>query len=142
MRRFFERIAPYFQKGGKYEKLFPLFEMVETFFYDPLIKTEGKTHIRDGLDLKRTMIIVFLAILPTAIFGIYNVGYQANIAIEAGAKIAGFRHEIMNLFNISYDPNSFLSNFFSWIIILLTFVYSNFSCRRLLGSFIRCYKKT
>lgn len=112
MRRFFERIAPYFQKGGKYEKLFPLFEMVETFFYDPLIKTEGKTHIRDGLDLKRTMIIVFLAILPTAIFGIYNVGYQANIAIEAGAKIAGFRHEIMNLFNISYDPNSFLSNFF------------------------------
>jgi hypothetical protein len=59
------------------------------------------------------MIIVFLAILPTAIFGIYNVGYQANIAIyEAGAKIAGFRHEIMNLFNISYDPNSFLSNFF------------------------------
>lgn len=60
MRKFLEKIAPLFHKGGKYEKFFPIFEMVETFLYDPLIRTDGKTHIRDGLDLKRTMIIVFL----------------------------------------------------------------------------------
>lgn len=87
--------------------------MVETFLYDPLIKTEGKTHIRDGLDLKRTMIIVFIAILPTAIFGIYNVGYQANMVIQqTGLSIGGFRQEVMNFFSISFDPNSILSNFF------------------------------
>lgn len=113
MRRFFERIAPLFHKGGKYERFFPIFEMVETFLYDPLIKTEGKTHIRDGLDLKRTMIIVFIAILPTAIFGIYNVGYQANMVIQqTGLSIGGFRQEVMNFFSISFDPNSILSNFF------------------------------
>ncbi len=113
MRRFFERIAPLFHKGGKYERFFPIFEMVETFLYDPLIRTEGKTHIRDGLDLKRTMIIVFLAILPAAIFGIYNVGYQANLAIsQTGMTIGGFRQEIMHLLSIPNDPNSILSNFF------------------------------
>jgi len=113
VRKFLEKIAPLFHKGGKYEKFFPIFEMVETFLYDPLIRTDGKTHIRDGLDLKRTMIIVFFAILPTAIFGIYNVGYQANLVIQqSGLHLSGFRHEIVQFFGINHDPTSIVSNFF------------------------------
>ncbi|MCA1927135.1 MAG: NADH:ubiquinone reductase (Na(+)-transporting) subunit B [Calditerrivibrio sp.] len=112
MKRFLDKIAPHFHKGGKYERFFPIFEMVDTFIYDPLLKTTGKTHIRDGLDLKRTMIIVFFAILPAAIFGIYNVGYQANsIIVNSKIAVGGFRGFFIDLIGSGYDPNSILSNF-------------------------------
>ncbi|MEF3255187.1 MAG: NADH:ubiquinone reductase (Na(+)-transporting) subunit B [Deferribacterales bacterium] len=120
MRKFFDKLAPYFHKGGRFERFFPIFEMVDTFLYDPLIKTEGKVHIRDGLDLKRTMIIVFFAILPTAIFGIYNVGYQANSAIfSTGIKPDGVRELIFNYLGFSHNPTDLFANFMYGLIFFL-----------------------
>lgn len=120
MRKFLDKIAPHFHKGGKFERFFPIFEMVDTFLYDPLLNTTGKTHIRDGLDLKRTMIIVFFAILPAALFGIYNVGYQANSAIvNSNITVDGFRGFFIKMIGSGYDPNSIFSNFIHGLLYFL-----------------------
>lgn len=68
-----------FEKGGKLERLFPLFEAQETFLFTPPYPTKQAPHIRDGLDMKRTMITVVLALLPAVLFGIFNAGHQYNV---------------------------------------------------------------
>ncbi len=80
IKNFFERQHPLFAKGGKFEKLGPLFEATETFFFLPGIPTTKDAHVRDSLDLKRFMSIVILALMPPLFFGIYNAGYQSTLA--------------------------------------------------------------
>jgi Na+-transporting NADH:ubiquinone oxidoreductase subunit B len=70
----------YFEKGGKFEKLFPLFEATESFFFIPAAATQADSHIRDNLDVKRFMSFVILALMPPFVFGIYNTGYQSMLA--------------------------------------------------------------
>lgn len=65
-----------FNKGGKWEKLAPAFNAFDTFLFVPDHTTKKGAHIRDAIDLKRTMITVVLALLPALIFGIYNTGFQ------------------------------------------------------------------
>ena len=65
-------MEPHFIKGGKYEKWNPLFETMATFAFTPKLVTNKGSHIRDGVDLKRTMMTVILALIPCLIFGIYN----------------------------------------------------------------------
>lgn len=65
-----------FEKGAKWEKYAPAFSALETFLFVPNHTTKKGAHIRDGVDLKRTMITVVLALLPALIYGIYNTGYQ------------------------------------------------------------------
>ena len=69
-----------FEKGEKLEALYPLYEAGATFLFSPELKTKSKANIRDGLDTKRWMIFVVLALLPCILFGVYNVGYQHLIA--------------------------------------------------------------
>jgi Na+-transporting NADH:ubiquinone oxidoreductase subunit B len=82
IRNLIEKIKPNFEKGGKLEKFYPAFNAFETFLFVPGHTTpvEG-THIRDAIDLKRTMIIVVLSMVPCLLFGIWNVGYQHHLAI-------------------------------------------------------------
>jgi NADH:ubiquinone oxidoreductase, B subunit len=74
---FFEKIAPLFEKGGKLEKLFPLYEAVATFAYSPRFVTARPSHVRDAIDLKRVMSIVWLAAFPAMFAGWYFIGVQA-----------------------------------------------------------------
>ena len=67
-----------FEPGGKFEKLYPLFEAQDTFMFTPPDKTEGAPHVRDSIDMKRSMIFVVLALIPCILFGIYNAGFQYN----------------------------------------------------------------
>ena len=67
-----------FEPGGKLEKLYPLFEAQDTFLFTPPDKTEGAPHVRDSIDMKRSMIFVILALIPCILFGIYNAGVQYN----------------------------------------------------------------
>jgi len=78
IRKKLDQIKPHFESGGKFEKLYPIFEMLDTFLYTPSSVTEDGPHIRDAVDLKRAMIFVVIALLPTIIFGIFNVGYQQD----------------------------------------------------------------
>jgi Na+-transporting NADH:ubiquinone oxidoreductase subunit B len=110
-RDFLDKIEPHFTKGGKLEKYFGLYEMVDTFMYTPAEVTRGKTHIRDGNDLKRTMTFVVIATFFCVLMAMYNTGYQANHAMEVmGMKeIANWRGMLMSLFG--YSPMNPLSNF-------------------------------
>ncbi len=65
-----------FGKGGRLERLWPLVDAAETFFFRLPVRTAGGTHIRDAYDLKRMMMIVVLALIPSMVFGTYNIGYQ------------------------------------------------------------------
>lgn len=81
VRKFFDGLEPHFQKGGKYEKYFALYEVVDTFFFSPGSVTHAGSHVRDGIDLKRVMITVWLAAFPAMFFGMWNLGFQANTAM-------------------------------------------------------------
>lgn len=99
-REFLDKLEPHFTKGGRFEKYYGLYEMVDTFIYTPPTVTRGTTHVRDGNDLKRTMTFVVIATAFCILMALYNTGYQANLAINAlgreGAE--GWRGVIMSLF--------------------------------------------
>lgn len=76
LRNQLDKIKPHFEKGGKYEKYGPAYSGFETFLFVPNHTTKTGAHIRDGVDLKRVMITVVIAMIPAMIFGIWNVGYQ------------------------------------------------------------------
>lgn len=84
IRKFLDGLEPHFHKGGKYEKWYALYEAVDTIFYSPPSVTKTTAHIRDGVDLKRIMITVWLCTFPAMFFGMWNAGYQANMAIANG----------------------------------------------------------
>ena len=76
LRNTIDNIKPNFEKGGKWENLHPAFEAFETLLYVPEAVTKKGAHIRDAIDLKRTMVTVIFAMIPALLFGMYNVGYQ------------------------------------------------------------------
>ena len=78
LRKLFDRIEPRFSEGGKWERWAPLYEMVDTIFYVPGTVTSVAPHVRDAVDMKRSMFTVIIALLPALIFGIYNTGYQVS----------------------------------------------------------------
>ena len=82
LRRYIDKIKPNFQEGGKYVKLHSTFEAFESLLFVPNKTSQTGTHIHDAVDLKRTMSIVILALLPALLFGTYNVGYQHFIAVN------------------------------------------------------------
>lgn len=81
LRNYLNRIKPNFQKGGKFESLHSTFDAFESFLYVPNKVTSKGAHIRDAVDLKRTMSIVIISLLPALLFGMWNVGYQYYLSI-------------------------------------------------------------
>ena len=111
MRSFFDRIEPHFLKGGKWERYFPLYEMVESFIYTPKTVTTMAPHARSHVDMKRIMTYVVIATIPCIVFGWYNTGLQVNSAIaQHGAS--GWRADFLSLLGIGHDPTSVLGNMF------------------------------
>lgn len=112
MRRWLDRIHPQFAKGGPYEKYYALYEMVDTFLYTPPDVTRTSPHVRDAIDLKRVMSYVVLATLPCILFGMWNTGYQANLAMEGlGVNAAeGWRGAMLALLGVGYDAGSLYDN--------------------------------
>ena len=78
LRSFLDKIKPLFEKDGKYEYFYPLYDALDTFLYTPDSVTKNGPHIRDSIDLKRSMIFVVIAMIPAILFGIFNVGYQED----------------------------------------------------------------
>ncbi len=76
-----ENIKPHFEEGGKLEKLYPVYDGFSTFLFVPGHTAQNGAHIRDGIDLKRTMNTVIMALIPALLFGMWNVGYQHFIAL-------------------------------------------------------------
>ncbi len=76
LRKYIDKIKPQFEKGGRFEKLHSTFDAFETFLYVPNTVTKSGSHIRDAIELKRTMFTVVVALIPALLFGMYNVGLQ------------------------------------------------------------------
>ncbi len=76
LRKFLDKQKPHFQPGGKFEKLESTFEAFESFLFVPDTVTHSGAHIRDAIDMKRTMSFVIMGVVPTLLFGMWNVGYQ------------------------------------------------------------------
>lgn len=89
LKNFFEKTEPYVQKGAKYHWLNSVHDGFFTFLFVPKHTSKTGTHIHDYIDMKRTMSIVVLALVPTLLFGMYNIGLQHYIAIGELAQ-AGF----------------------------------------------------
>jgi Na+-transporting NADH:ubiquinone oxidoreductase subunit B len=91
LRNFLDKIKPQVEKGGRFEKLRSTFDAFETFLFVPDKVTFKGSHIRDVMDMKRTMIVVVLALVPALLFGMWNVGYQYNLSIgETGSLMNNF----------------------------------------------------
>jgi len=102
LRNFLDKIKPQFEKGGKFAKLQSTFEAFETFLYVPNRVTLTGSHIRDANDLKRTMALVVLAMIPALLFGMWNVGYQhfLSTAAETGDIWQNFWFGFIRVFPI------------------------------------------
>ncbi len=112
LRNVLDKVEPHFHKGGKYEKWYSLYEAVDTIFYRPPNVTKTTAHVRDGIDLKRIMITVWLCTFPAMFYGMYNVGFQANtIMAEMGmSSVEGLRGGFIELMG-GYDPSSIWDSF-------------------------------
>ncbi len=106
-----EDAGRHFQKKGRFEKWYPLYEALDSFLFGSSQTTKAAPHVRDSIDLKRIMITVIIALLPCVLMAMWNTGYQANSAMQAMglSEPVGWRGSIMS--HIGCDPGSLFSNF-------------------------------
>lgn len=107
LRQQLERMRPHFEAGGRFEKLFPLYDVVSNFFFSQPIQTTGRTHIRDGVDVQRIMVIVWMATFPAMFWGCWNLGYQSLSAMQQAGLTdpGGWREPLISLL-CGYNPDS------------------------------------
>lgn len=111
LRSFLDKLEPHFEKGGRLERYHPLFEAADTIFYSPSSVTRTTAHVRDGVDLKRIMITVWLAVFPAMFFGMYIIGLNANTALaEAGQTMPLDWHGSIISMLAGNDPGSIWDN--------------------------------
>lgn len=108
LRSFLDTLEPLFLQGGRFERFHALWEAFDTFLYSPADLTRNSPHIRDAIDLKRVMIIVVMAAVPAALAGMWNTGYQANMAMQGLGLTAidGWRGALLPMLGAGYDPAS------------------------------------
>ncbi len=110
LRRLLDSQAHHFEPGGKLERLYPLWEAQDSFLYTPGQVTAGPSHVRDGMDLKRMMITVVIALAGCVWMALHNTGYQANLAIAAGAApLATWQTGVMEALGLGFAPDDLLS---------------------------------
>jgi len=106
LRNYLDKIKPQFKEGGKFEKLHSTFDAFETFLFVPDKTTFRGSHIRDVIDLKRTMSMVIIALIPALLFGIWNAGYQHFLSLgqQAGfGQIIGYGiQKVIPIVAVSY----------------------------------------
>jgi Na+-transporting NADH:ubiquinone oxidoreductase subunit B len=126
LRKLLDSVEPLFTRGGKLEKYYSLFEMVDTLLYSPPNKTPHAPHARDALDLKRVMGYVWLATFPVMFMACYNTGLQANEAMASMGQttLEGFRGWLLDF--VGYDPESILANFMHGLTYFLPIYMTTF----------------
>ncbi|WP_305074348.1 NADH:ubiquinone reductase (Na(+)-transporting) subunit B [Propionivibrio sp.] len=113
LRELLDKVSHLVEKGGKYEKFHSVFEAFDTFLYRPSNVTKTTAHVRDGIDLKRMMVAVWVCTFPVIFFGMWNIGYQANTAFAANPEtLAAQDHWRMALIRMlaGVDPSSIWDN--------------------------------
>lgn len=113
IRKQFDRVEHLFAKGGRLEAFYPLYEMFDTMAFTPGHVTRSGSHVRDGLDLKRMMFTVVVALQPVVIWAMYNAGYQAALAIQQGAlPLDTWQTWVYaDVLGLAFDPGNVLACF-------------------------------
>lgn len=109
LRKFLDKQEHHFTEG-KLKVWYPVFEMFDTILYSTGKTTKKGPHIRDALDLKRMMIFVVIALVPTVLMALYNTGLQANLAITAGAESTTWQANLIRALGGGFDPNNLWAN--------------------------------
>jgi Na+-transporting NADH:ubiquinone oxidoreductase subunit B len=104
LRDIHDQVAPNFEKGGRFERLFPIWELHDTGMFTPGEVTNAASHVRDGVDLKRMMFTVVIALVPCIFFAMYNTGYQGQLAIaHGGTSLDDWRMAIWGVTGLAFD---------------------------------------
>ncbi len=121
LRSFFDSIEPNFEKGGRYEKYYPIYEMIETILYTGKSVTKAAPHARSFVDMKRIMTYVVISTIPCILWAFYNTGLQTNIGLaELGdASHIGWRIFIIKMLGVSLNPDSILANMFHGMLYFM-----------------------
>lgn len=129
LRTILNNIEPHFHKGGKYEKFYALYEAIDTGLYRPNDVTKSTAHVRDGIDLKRIMITVWVCTFPAMFYGMYNVGLQSNLIMaDMGLTQMGNWRDMLA---VGFDPGNWFHNLWHGALYFLpiyavTFVVGGF----------------
>lgn len=107
LRDVLDNIEPHFDKGGRFEKFYSVYEMVDTIFYSPGHVTKASAHVRDAVDMKRVMTTVWWCAFFPMLAGMYHTGQQANLAMDAMGveSLEGWRGVLLELV-AGYDVDS------------------------------------
>jgi Na+-transporting NADH:ubiquinone oxidoreductase subunit B len=121
LRKILDRHGKLYEKGGKLERLYPLYEAFDNFLYTSGKVTSQPPFIRDVNDFKRVMMVVVYALIPAVIMALYNTGYQANLIFSKLGRLAasGWRINILTALGVGFDPNSILANIFHGALYFL-----------------------
>ncbi len=121
LRSYFNSLEPHFEKGGKYEKYYPIFEMVETIFFTSNTVTKVAPHARSYVDMKRVMTYVVISTIPCILWALYNTGLQTNSALASlGVEAqSGWRISFLQLTGLGINPDSLISNVFHGLLYFL-----------------------
>lgn len=112
LRNIFDKLKPHFEKGGKFSGLYYLYEVFESFFFSDNT-TKSAPHVRDAIDLKRVMITVVIALVPTALMAMYNTGLQANLAlVKIGeTSFTSWQTSVVSFLGVGFEPTNIFANF-------------------------------
>ncbi len=105
LRKMLDGVEHHFQEGGRFQKWYALYEVFDTFLYAPDSVTRSTAHVRDGVDLKRIMITVWMATFPAMFYGMYNLGFQANEVMPAGQGVESWHGYLIELLG-GYDAGN------------------------------------
>ena len=125
LRKILDDLEHHFQEGGRFQKYYALFEVFDTFLYSPSSVTRSTAHVRDGVDLKRIMITVWLAAFPAMFYGMYNLGIHATEAMPAGYAVEGWRGWLIELLG-GYDASSIWDCFWYGAVFFLPIYITTF----------------
>ena len=112
LRKLLDKMGPWFAPGKRLHPLYPVYEVVDSFFYTPGEPSGGTCHVRDALDYKRLMSVVLVALMPCVLMAMYNTGLQANRVLQSRGDVPpqGWRYQILDRVGAGYDPADFWAN--------------------------------
>jgi Na+-transporting NADH:ubiquinone oxidoreductase subunit B len=125
LRKFLDNTEHHFQEGGRFQNWFALYEVFDTFLYSPSSVTRTTAHVRDGIDLKRIMITVWLAAFPAMFYGMYNLGFQSTGVMAAGAQVEGWHGYLIELLG-GYDASSIWDCFWYGAVFFIPIFLTTF----------------
>ena len=120
LRSLLDKVQPHVSPGGRYSRLYPAYEALDGFLFNPGTVTAGAPHLRDAMDLKRVMITVVIALLPCFFMALWNTGYEADRILQLlDGYPTGWRGDVLWYFGFEHNSDSLFDNFLMGSLLYL-----------------------